>query len=234
MEQTKKLLVIEDDLNLTLALYRALSHTYKVYTSKTATSGIKKIQTLSIDLIILDLNLPDATGLKVIKNIRQLGYNMPVLVLSGEASLDSKVDLLDNGANDYLTKPFSLAELKARIRVLLRKDNPIPFRSVLVSPELILDPKTRQVIRNGKTIELRSKEFALLECLLRNAGSAISRAYLADYVWGEQDKMKTNSIDVHINSLRDKIDRDPNTRIIKTVHGLGYLLDTTKPLARIQ
>lgn len=234
MVQTKRLLVIEDDLNLTLALYRALSHTYKVDTAKTVNSGIKKAETLPIDLIILDLNLPDGTGIKVIKHIREIGINTPVLVLSGEAGLVSKVDLLDNGANDYVTKPFSLSELKARIRVLLRTEIPIPSRSVLVSGNLVLDPNTRQASRNGTAIDLRNKEFAVLECLLRNAGTAISRVYLADYIWGKQSSMKTNSIDVHINSLRDKIDRGYDHQLIKTVHGLGYRLDATKPQARIQ
>jgi len=234
MVQIKKLLVIEDDLNLTLALYRALSHTYKVYTAKTAASGIKKIETLTVDLIILDLNLPDATGLKVLKEARELGINTPVLILSGESGLVTKVDLLDSGANDYITKPFSLAELKARIRVLLRSEAPIPFRSVLVSDNLVLDPTTRQISRSGSVIDLRNKEFALFECLFRNAGSVISRSYLADYVWGRQSNMKTNSIDVHINSLRNKIDRGYQDQLIKTVHGLGYRLDAAKPQPRVQ
>jgi len=232
--QTNRLLVIEDDLNLTLALYRALSHTYKVDTAKTAASGLRKAESLAINLIILDLNLPDQSGLKIVKRIREIGINTPILVLSGEASLSSKIDLLDCGANDYLTKPFSLAELKARIRVLLRRVVTYPTSAVLVSSDLVLDPKTRQVTRNDVTIDLRRKEFALLECLMRNAGVAISRKYLKDYVWGLNSSLNTNSIDVHINSLRLKIDRDFDRPIIKTVHGLGYTLDTSKPKARVE
>lgn len=232
MAQIKRLLIIEDDLNLTLALYRALSHTYKVDTAKSAASGIRKAETLPLDLIILDLNLPDLNGLKVTKHLRSVGINTPILVLSGEVGLVSKVDLLDNGANDYVTKPFSLAELRARIRAMLRQ-SAYSARSVLVSGDLKLDPKTRQVTRGETTIDLRRKEFALLECLLINAGTAISRKYLLDFVWGGNSKADNNSIDVHINGLRDKIDRDYPEKLIKTVHGLGYILDVSKPKVRL-
>lgn len=233
MVQPKRLLVIEDDLSLTLALYRALSHTYKVDTAKTAISGLKKAETLPIDLIILDLNLPDHSGLRVLKRLRETGVNAPVLVLSGESTLSIKIEALEGGANDYVTKPFSLAELKARIAVLLRMQT-YPTHSVLVSGELVLDPKTRRVARGGMPVDLRRKEFALLECLLRNAGTAVSRTYLMESVWGRGKNLRTNSIDVHIKMLRDKIDRDFERPLIRTVHGLGYILDSEKPLARIQ
>lgn len=233
MVQTKRLLVIEDDLNLTLALYRALSHTYKVDTAKSAASGIKKAENLTLDLIILDLNLPDKSGLSVARHIRELGINTPIIVLSGQADLVTKVELLDSGANDYITKPFSLAELKARIRVHLRQV-PYPSRSALVSGDLVLDPKTRQVIKRGKSIDLRKKEYSILECLFINAGTAISRTYLQRYAWGDKADIKTNSIDVHINSLRSRIDQDNDQSLIKTVHGLGYVLDIAKPKTRIE
>lgn len=228
----KRLLVIEDDLNLTLALYRALSHTYKVDTAKTATSGIRKAEALPLDLIILDLNLPDLSGSGVVTYLRQSGINTPILILSGESGLESKVDLLDIGANDYMTKPFSLAELKARIRVLLRQSL-YPTRSNLISGALELNPNLRAVVRDGAIIELRRKEFALLECLFMNAGKAVKREYLMEYAWGRSKNLRTNSIDVHIKSLRDKIDRDYDQKLIKTVHGLGYMLDTDKPKARV-
>ena len=228
MVQLKRLLVIEDDLNMTLALYRALSHTYKVDTAKTASSGLKKIDLLRPDLIIMDLYLPDMDGLQITQQIRASGINTPVLILSGETNLINKVDLLDNGANDYVTKPFSLAELRARIRVLLRYSSQ-PSGAVLVSDHLTLDARTRQVIRNGQTASLRRKEFALLECLLRHAGTAVSRTYLQDYAWGTNVEPATNSLDVHIKSLRDKIDRGHDRPLIKTVHGLGYMLETSHP-----
>lgn len=229
---TKRLLIIEDDLNLALALYRALSHTYKVDTAKTATSGLVKAENLPIDLIILDLNLPDSSGLKVTKRLRSLGVNTPILVLSGENSLDNKIDLLESGANDYVTKPFSLAELKARISVLLRQET-YPYRSLLVSGDIVLDPKTRVVSRQGIKIDLRRKEYELFECLFRNAGTAITRTFLQANVWGRRSTMKTNSIDVHIKSLRDKLDNNFDRRLIKTVHGIGYILDIEKPKAKV-
>ncbi len=228
----KRLLVIEDDTNLTLALYPALSHTYKVDTAKSATSGIRKAETLPLDLIILDLNLPDLNGTKVVSYLRETGINTPILILSGESGLDRKVDLLDVGANDYVTKPFSLAELKARIRVLLRQSS-YPTRSNLVSGNLELSPSTRSIIREGETIELRRKEFALMECLFRNAGKAVKREYLIEYAWGRSQSLRTNSIDVHMKSLRDKIDRRYDQKLIKTIHGLGYMLDSDKPKTRL-
>ncbi len=228
MVQRKRLLVIEDDLNMTLALYRALSHTYKVDTAKTGTSGLKKIDLLKADLIIMDLYLPDMTGLQITQQVRSSGINTPILILSGETDLLRKVDLLDNGANDYVTKPFSLAELRSRIRVLLRYGGS-PSNAVLVSDHLTLDARTRQVIRNGQAANLRRKEFALLECLLRHAGTAVSRSYLQDYAWGVSTELATNSLDVHIKSLRDKIDRGHDQTLIKTVHGLGYMLATSEP-----
>ena len=228
MNQTKKLLVIEDDLNLTLALYSALSHTYKVVTAKTAESGLNKIKTIPFDLIILDLNLPDINGLKVTRQIRELGLNLPILILSGETGLISKVDLLDNGANDYVTKPFSLAELRARIRVLLRQPI-LPSNSLLKIGGLVLDPRTRSVIIGNRHIDLRKKEYALLECLMMNAGTALSRNYLQQYVWGNKKEVKNNSIDVHIKSLRDKLQAEQ----IKTVHGLGYMYESARTEERV-
>ncbi len=232
MAQMKRLLVIEDDLSLTLALYRALSHTYKVDTAKTAVSGIKKAESLPINLIILDLNLPDHPGIKVMRRLRDNGANTPILVLSGESSLACKIDAFENGANDYVTKPFSLAELKARITVLLRQ-TVYPIRSALVVDDLVLEPRTRQVIRDGVAIDLRRKEFALLECLLCNAGTVLTRTYLMDTVWGRDTRLRTNAIDVHIKSLRDKIDRGQKRQLIRTVHGLGYVLDVAKPRVRV-
>lgn len=227
----KRLLIVEDDISLTLTLYRALSHTYKVDTAKSGQSGITKALNLPLDLIILDLSLPDISGLKVTKHLRQSGIGVPILVLSGESGLISKVDLLDSGANDYVTKPFSLAELKARIRVLLRQDG-YPTRSVLVSGDLVLDPNLRRATYLGYDLGLRRKEFLLLECLMHNAGKAVSRTYLHTYVWGARGTLSNNSIDVHIKSLRDKLGPEGHD-MITTVHGLGYCFNFAKPRVRV-
>ncbi|MGH7234674.1 MAG: response regulator transcription factor [Candidatus Saccharimonadales bacterium] len=221
MHRVRRILIVEDDLNLTLALYSSLSHTYKVSTAKTAASGIKKAQASVPDLIILDLNLPDLNGLGVTLKLREIGVQAPILVLSAEAGLISKVDLLDNGANDYVTKPFSLAELRSRIRVLLR-DNHLPIRDTLVGGGLELNPNLFQVTVAGNIIRLRKKEYLLLECLMRNSGVTISRNYLRDYVWGSKHQVKDNSIDVHVKMLRDKVDRSRQHELIRTVQGTGY------------
>ena len=222
MQQAKHILIIEDDLNLTLALYSALSHTYKVSTAKTAQSGMNKAQTADPDLIILDLNLPDLNGLAVTQKLRQIGVQAPILVLSGEAGLDSKVDLLDRGANDYVTKPFSLAELRARIRVHLRRDR-LPSKEVLVGGGIELNPNLLQANINGNDVKLRKKEFLLLECLMRNAQLTVSRSYLRDYAWNNKREVSNNSIDVHIKMLRDKLDASSKHELIKTIQGAGYI-----------
>jgi DNA-binding response OmpR family regulator len=221
MQPIKKILIVEDDLGLTLALYRALSHTYKVITAKSALSGLNKAQALFPDLIILDLNLPDLSGLTVTKKLRQIGVHAPILVLSGEAGLISKVDLLDNGADDYVTKPFSLAELRARIRVLLRKRY-YPKRKPLVFGGLMLNPNLRQASVDESTVYLRRKEYLLLECLMSNPGVAVSRDYLKEYAWGQDKIVKNNSIDVHIKMLRAKLEPLGGPDLIKTVQGVGY------------
>ncbi len=222
MQQAKRILIIEDDLNLTLALYSALSHTYKVSTSKTASSGLIKAQNFHPDLIILDLNLPDHNGMVVTKKLRQIGVQAPILILTADADLTSKVDLLDCGANDYVTKPFSLAELRARIRVLLR-NNRIHRKDVLVAGGLELNPNRFEAVLSGKLISLRKKEFLLLECLMLNSGVTVSRKYLREYVWGAKSPVKNNSIDVHMKMLRDKLDQTRKNSLIKTVQGVGYM-----------
>ena len=222
MQQPKRILIVEDDLNLTLALYSALSHTYKVSTAKTATSGISKAQLSGPDLIILDLNLPDLSGLAVTLKLRQIGVQAPILVLTAESGLISKVDLLDGGANDYMTKPFSLAELRARIRVLLR-DERAPLKDTLIGGGLELNPNLYQARAGGETIRLRKKEYLLLECLMLNAGIPVGRNYLRDYVWGaKRHDVRNNSIDVHVKMLRDKLDQLQRRDLICTVQGMGY------------
>ena len=222
MQTAKQVLIVEDDLNLTLALYSALSHTYKVSTAKTATSGLKKVQSGSPDLIILDLNLPDYNGLVVTKKLREIGVQTPILILTAETGLISKVDLLDSGANDYVTKPFSLAELRARIRVLVREGH-LPLKHLLVGGGLELNPNLYQASISGHSIRLRKKEYLLLECLMRNAGITVDRDYLKEYVWGSKGVVKNNSIDVHIKMLRDKLDISRQHELIKTVQGIGYI-----------
>jgi two-component system, OmpR family, response regulator len=222
-----QLLLIEDDRNIALALRQALTTSHAIDIAPTGERGLQLSRNNEYDVIILDLHLPDMAGLEICEAIRQQNSTVPILVLTGEAQVMSKIRLLDAGANDYLTKPFSLGELKARLRVLERQGKYLgtaPVRQIQVG-ELLLDAAAHRVERNGQPIQLRKKEFTLLECLMRHAGSVVSRSSLAEYAWGDSDHPWANTIDVHIKYLRDKIDRPFSSALIKTVHGLGYKLE---------
>lgn len=228
-----KLLLIEDNREIGSALRQVLTPDYAVTLTDNGVGGLKNARKKQYDLIVLDLNLPDMPGLDVCKQLRTEGFNGPIIILTGEVKIMSKIRLLDAGADDYLTKPFSLGELKARLRVLQRRgaqagNDSEPLRV----GELVLDRRKRQVHRGGQVISLRRKEFALLECLMQHAGSVVSRSLLGNYAWQGSDKPWTNTIDVHIKHLRDKVDRPFDRPVIKTVHGLGYQLDAGQPITR--
>jgi two-component system copper resistance phosphate regulon response regulator CusR len=226
MQSSPKILLIEDNRSLIHALTEALRMNFEIESSVTGKNGLYKAEISDYDVILLDLQLPDMYGLDVCQQLRERGVNTPVLILSAEAKILSKINLLDAGANDYLTKPFSLGELKARIRVLLRQNKIIEDKpkGILWAGELSLSTATHEVLRAGQLINLRRKEFMLLECLMHNAGKVVTREMLIRYAWHGSDKPWTNTIDVHMKHLRDKIDRSHDTKYIKTVHGLGYKL----------
>lgn len=232
MSATTKLLLIEDSRAISDPLAQALQTTYQIDLAITAEQGLKRAEAEAYEIIILELHLPDRSGLAVCEELRNRGIIAPVLVISTDSHVLTKIKLLDAGADDYLTKPFSLGELKARLRVLQRRaveQNP-PTPDLVVG-ELTLDRASRQVSRGGITIDLRRKEFAILECLMLRAGTAVSREMLTRYAWDGGDDNWTNTIDVHIKYLRDKIDRPFQQPCIKTVHGLGYRLDAaTSPI----
>jgi DNA-binding response OmpR family regulator len=229
-----KLLLIEDDREIAEALRGALTHDYDITLAETGRAGLSRAETGSFDAIILDLNLPDISGLAVCQELRLQGLTTPILILSGEAQVLSKIRLLDAGADDYLTKPFSLGELKARLRVLKRHDLRISRDpAVFQVADLTLDTRSMQVMRAGKTIVLRKKEYALLECLMRHAGNIVSRDQLVSFAWRPADTPWTNTIDVHIKHLRDQVDKPFQTKLIQTIHGLGYKIEEpTKPRSK--
>lgn len=228
-----RILLIEDDSGITTALTHALQTTYTLDTVNSGADGLSRAELYNYNVIILDLNLPDMTGLEVCRSLRGRGVKTPVLVLTGEAKVMSKITLLDAGADDYLTKPFSLGELQARLRVLTRRDlHPKPSAAKLIADDIVLDTTTHQVSRSGQMIKLRRKEFAMLECLMQHAGSVVTRETLSKYVWGDSEEPWTNTIDVHIKYLRDKVDRPFERPLIKTVHGLGYKLDANRSVAK--
>lgn len=221
-----KILLIEDNPNISSALKQALANSYSLDTVTDGASGIKGGASEEYEALVLDMNLPDMKGTEVCVKLRAQGITKPILIISGDHSVLTKIAVLDAGANDYLTKPFSLGELKARLRVLARQViAPRPFSQILCAGDLILNSATHEVTRDDNVISLRKKEFTLLECLLQNAGTVVTRQALMHYAWTDGQDPWTNTVDVHIKYLRDKIDRPYAYRFIKTVHGLGYKLE---------
>lgn len=217
-----KLLLIEDDRGIADALFQALSTSYTVDVVHTGFAGIDRASEFDYACILLDLNLPDISGLRVCELIRNQGCRAPILILTAESQVLSKIRLLDAGADDYLTKPFSLGELKARMRVLERRNQPLKNTTKVTLGDVTLDPATYTIHRAGQSISLRRKEFSLLECLMHNAGKVVSRQMLSEYAWSQLDNPWANTIDVHIKMLRDKFDRPFDVPMIKTIHGIGY------------
>ena len=221
-----KLLLIEDDKETVATLKEGLGKDYILETSFTGEDGEYRAEIDEYDLIILDLGLPDKDGLEICRKVRKNGIKVPILVLTGEDDLNAKVSLLEAGADDYLTKPFTFSELKARIRALLRRQHYQTFASDILSIEdLTLDINKKIAKRGMRIISLRRKEFYLLEYLIRNAGTVLSRGMIMDHVWNSESDSLTNIVDVHIKYLRDQIDRPFDKKLIKTVHGLGYKIE---------
>ncbi len=175
------------------------------------------------DVVILDLNLPKLDGVSVLRHLRLRKPSLPVLVLTQRSRVEDRVLCLDTGADDYLSKPFSFGELSARIRALVRRSH-LPSESVLTIADLKLDRVQRLVERAGQRIELTSKEFCLLEYLMRNAGHRLTRSMIIEHVWNLTFDTTTNVVDVYINYLRRKIDDGHSTKLIQTVRGVGYEL----------
>lgn len=236
MVSLPKILLIEDDRSIAGALAYALKSTYDVDVAASGTLALYKIDIDNYDIIILDLNLPDVPGLTICQEIRNRGHRTPILILSGEVKPLTKISLLDAGANDYLTKPFSLGEFKARLRVLLRsvaQQAELNLPKVLTVLGVTINRQTYTVSREGVTIILRRKEFDLLEYLLEHAGQVLSREAIARHVWHDSDERWTNTVTVHIKSLRDKIDRPFDQSLIQTIHGRGYKFEASPIVATL-
>src|SRR5579864_3870173 len=224
------ILVAEDDLPVAKFLSSGLEG--ERYDVRLATDGAEVLRLLAdgpCDLLVLDLNLPGISGLELLQRVRSERPRLPVLILTGSARVEDRVSGLDSGADDYLTKPFAFSELVARIRALLRR---MPFEPVLHNMDLELDRVGRVVHRNGRTIELTPKEFALLEYLMLNAGQNVSRSSIIQHVWKLSSDTMTNVVDVYINYLRKKIDSDGSARLIHTVRGAGYRIGPSPHSAR--
>ena len=224
-----KILVIEDEKKVSNFIKRGLEESgYTVDAAKDGEEGLYKVESEEYDLIILDLILPRKNGIEVCKELRQMKLNVPILILSAKDTVDDKVIGLDSGADDYLTKPFAFNELLARVRALLRRGEALSQVKLQVG-DLMLDSVTREVTRGGREIKLTNREYSLLEYLMLNSGKVLSRTQLSEHVWDYTFDTFSNVIDVYVNYLRNKIDRDYNVKLLNTVRGVGYVLRAPAP-----
>jgi two-component system, OmpR family, copper resistance phosphate regulon response regulator CusR len=222
-----RVLVVEDQKTLLQNLVRGLQgEGYLVVAASTGEEAGREASSGPFDVVVLDLMLPGKSGLDVLRDLRAAGSGTPVLILTARDSIDDRVLGLDSGADDYLVKPFAFAELLARLRVLLRR-GPAPRTTVLCAADLELDLVSRRVTRAGKIAELTTREFELLEYLLRHKNEPVTRDMLSREVWKESTGAMTNVIDVYINGLRKKVERPGSTPLIHTVRGVGYVLRDT-------
>jgi DNA-binding response OmpR family regulator len=219
-----RILVVEDEPKVARFIEGGLAEErFAVDVASDGTSALRRIEAGGYDLLILDVMLPDVDGFAVCQRVRAMGLTTPVLMLSARSMVEDRVRGLDTGADDYLTKPFDLAELRARIRALLRRHGE-PTLVPLTVADLTLDPVTRVVSRSGRHIELTSKEFELLEYLMRHSGHPVTRQMIAEHVWGITWDRLTNVIDVFVSHLRGKIELPEETRLIHAIRGVGYVI----------
>jgi len=220
-----KLLVIDDNRALIRSLKEFLGKDFVIDAASTAKDGLRLAAASTNDIIILDIGLPDGQGNEICKEIRASNVTTPIIILTAVSSIQSKVDLLTIGADDYLIKPFSLAELRARLFALMRRVPAEYNNTMLRSDDLAVDVAKRQVRRNGQDIKLRRKEFDILEYLMRNKGQAVTRTMIFNHVWESDKNRWHNTVDVHIKHIRDKVDRPFERQLIKTAYGIGYLIE---------
>jgi len=219
-----RILLAEDDSALASFVKKGLeAEHYAVDISADGEQARALASELNFDIIVLDLALPHLDGVAILRFVRTRKPSVPILVLTGRNRVEDRVQCLDLGADDYLTKPFSFTELSARIRALMRRSH-VPAESVLAVGDLKLDRVERRVERGGRRIELTSKEFALLEYFMRNAGRRITRAMIIEHVWNLSFDTCTNVVDVYVNYLRRKVEDGFGPRLIHTVRGVGYEL----------
>ena len=222
-----RILVVEDEPKVASFIRRALEEeSYAVDVCSDGIQGRDLASEVDYDLIILDLMLPGLPGIDVLKAVRDAKVTTPILILTARSKVDQRVKGLDAGADDYLTKPFAIEELIARARALLRRASG-DSSGLLQVDDLILNPTNHEVIRGGQRIDLTSKEYALLEYMMRNSGRVLTRPMIAEHVWDLDFDTFTNVIDVYISYLRNKIDRGHARGLIHTVRGSGYTLKLT-------
>ena len=222
-----RVLVIEDDPTVGTFVKRGLEEQrWQVDLVASGDEGQRLAESGSYDVIVLDMRLPGKSGIEVLRDLRGRGFEKPVLVLTAQDAVDAKVDALRAGADDYVTKPFALEELLARVEALARRPVALALPELRVG-DLVLDRATRMVHRAGTLIELTPKEYTVLEYLMRHPGRVMSRTLITEYAWGYHFDPGTNIVDVVINHLRKKIDAGRSHKLISTVRGVGYAIRET-------
>lgn len=218
-----RVLVVEDDTRIAGFLKKGLTESgYDVVVTDNGEDGFLDARLNPYDLLVLDLMLPEMDGIEVARKLRAAGKTLPILMLTARDTEEDKIEGLDVGADDYLTKPFSFGEFLARVRALLRRES-LSRSSVMKIGDLEVDTAARRVYRGGREIELSGREYALLEFLVHRAGQIVTRDQLREHVWGESS-VWSNVVDVYIGYLRQKIDAESEQPLIQTVRGMGYTL----------
>jgi two-component system, OmpR family, response regulator len=218
-------LLVEDDVTIAEFILRGLKEAgFTVDHAADGESGLRLATSGQYDVAIIDRMLPKLDGLALIHEIRRRKVATPVLILSARHTVDDRVTGLEAGGDDYLIKPFAFTELLARVQALIRRASSTPASTILTVGELTLDLRTRTATRGGQEIDLRPREFALLEFLMRNAGRVVSKTMILSHVWDYNFDPRTNVVDVLVHRLREKIDRGFDRKMIHTVRGIGYVI----------
>ena len=226
--KTFKLVVAEDDPAVRNAVQRVLElEGYSVVVTKDGVAALDAILSKTPDAVVMDVMMPFSDGLSVCRELRRRANRTPILLLTARHEIGDRVAGLDAGADDYLVKPFSVDELLARVRALLRRNAPATNSTVLQLADLSLDPTRREVRRGSRMVDLTKTEFDLLQVLLEQTGIVLSREYLYEHIWGFDFETNSKSLDVYIGYLRRKIEQGDETKLLHTVRGVGYVVRTS-------
>ena len=220
-----RILVVEDDPKIASFVIKGLRQSgFAVDAAADGEEGLALARASKPDVAVIDIMLPKLDGLSLIRRLRQDGVQLPVLILSARATVDDRVEGLQAGGDDYLTKPFAFSELLARVQALLRRASNVAEPTRLVVGDLAMDLLTREVIREGRRIELQAREFSLLEYLMRHPGRAVTKTLILEHVWDFNFDPQTNVVDVLVHRLRAKVDKEFDRKMIHTIRGVGYVL----------
>jgi DNA-binding response OmpR family regulator len=226
-----RILLVEDDRRIARFVAKGLrEQSYAVDVAVDGESAATKLSLNDYDAVILDVMIPGRDGFQVCRDLRATGITVPVIMLTARDTVEDRINGLDSGADDYLTKPFAVAELLARLRALLRRGQLLRGTIIQIA-DLALDTRAQKATRAGQLLSLTTKEYALLEYLAREQGRVVNRSEIAEHVWDENFDPMTNLIDVHINRLRRKVDEGHNHKLIHTRRGVGYMLASFNPAA---